>query len=603
MRPLVWKEIRVLRVWLIGGTALACALSLLVALHVFGVEFVRMWTTVLMPLVAASVVIGVAAGQVARERHNGTLEFLLARPVPPGRIVWAKFAAGSLVQAALVAGAVALCFAGPEFLKDTTLRMIREQVSLAQLTAALLPRFWFLYALALLISVLVDRPAKAAAMMAATLIILVALTQKFAELAPFSAFVYWLPFLDPTGGLMDAAASWRMIAWTGAVFACGAILVATLAARFLGRSSERYLGDLGLAIVAAAITAAAVGSSYVAANRLAVTAPVGSLTLSSPASGPAGIAASGNLAAVSLEHRLRIFDFTEPRSPRQVTDVEAAGWSSSSEWNVDRMAMQGDTVFLVGRRKMLPADRPEIAMVNAAGRVASIPLESVREGDYLSTPVPDGAFLYVGVTRDRVCNLVTFDVAGRREAGSLEIDRTRPPMEGLEEGSPPMRLLRRGRYLYISSPSWLTTVDLAEAGHPELQSRVPVRPKVSFLYAFPRPMAGQGDRLFEIRIFPPSLASYDLRDPAHPVAKSDLTFHDATMTLAGAGGRLYKPWRDGVMEFRASGDSLKASRYLLGEGGTVTAMAPSGDALYTLTAPDEKNRRRVEMYRIESRQR
>jgi ABC-type transport system involved in multi-copper enzyme maturation permease subunit len=164
MRPLLWKEMHDLRDWLLAGAALT----------------------------------------VASERHGRTLDFLLVRPVSPGLIVWSKFLAGSVVLAALLSGIVALGFADPGFIKDTGLRAIREQVSFAGLLVPLLPRFWFLYALTLLFSVLVDRSLKAAALAAVVVITAVSSALAFADLAPFSGFVYWLPFFESTGGLVEA---------------------------------------------------------------------------------------------------------------------------------------------------------------------------------------------------------------------------------------------------------------------------------------------------------------------------------------------------------------------------------------------------------------
>jgi hypothetical protein len=58
-------------------------------------------------------------------------------------------------------------------------------------------------------------------------------------------------------------------------------------------------------------------------------------------------------------------------------------------------------------------------------------------------------------------------------------------------------------------------------------------------------------------MWPESLSSYDLSDPAHPVAKAELTYHGG-MTITGSGHTLYEPWWSGVLEFRASGDGLQA---------------------------------------------
>jgi len=597
MRPLLWKEMHDLRAWLLAGVALTGGLELLLLAHVFEGSFVSMWMEALMPLAAAVAAIGLAAGQVARERHTRTLDFLRVRPVSPGVIVWSKFLAGSVVLAALLTGIVALSFADPHFIKDTGLRAIREQVSFAGLLVTLLPRFWFLYALALLFSVLVDRSLKAAALAAVVVITGVSAALTFADLAPFSGFVYWLPFFDGSGGLVEAAKNSWLSGMTGAVYSGAALVAAAAAATLLKRSPERYLGNLGLTVAATAMIAAAVASANAAAHRFPELTPVGSWEFQATGEwGSSGIVAEGSLVAVSHDQSVRFLDFTHPSRPRQIAELTIPLWSSSSDWNTDRAAMQDGAVFLVGQKKQLPTDVVEIAILKPAGLQDSIALGPVRPGDYVSAPVTDGAFLYVGVTRDRVCSLLTFDVASRRQVDSVTIDRMRPATPGIEEGSPPVRMLRRGAYLYISSPSYLTTIDLANPQRPVVASQLPVRPKVSFLYGFPRPIAVQGNRLFEIRIFPESLTAYNLSDPAHPVAESEPTSR-VGLVIRGAGRNLYSPWRDGLLEFHAQGNDLHALRYLRGQA-AVSGLAFAGDSVYTLTAPAEHDRRWVQTYTL-----
>ena len=586
MRPLLWKEMHALRAWLLAGIALTGALELLLRTRVFEGSFAGMWMEALMPLAAAGVAIGLAAGQIARERHGRTLDFLLARPVPAGAIVWSKFLAGSVAVALLVACIVALGYADPQFKSDTGLQLIREQVSVGQLLVTLLPRFWFLYALALCFSVLVDRSAKAAALAGAVAITVASAAVAWAELAPFSGFVYWLPFFDGTGGLVDAARSPALSAMTGLVYSCASILLTAVSAALLKRSPERYLGNRGLALAAAGVIAVATASAYGAANRLPSIAPVGSWEFRGTGeSDPAGILASGNLVAVTLEHGVRILDFTQPARPKQIADVAIHLWSSSEDWSIQRAAMAGDTVFLTGQRKQLPVDEVQIAIVTPAGLADTISLGPVRPGDYTSAPMPAGGVLFVAITRDRVCSLLAFDRQSKNQVASLSIDRMRPPLPGREEGSPPVRMLSRGAYLYVSSPSWLTTVDINDPARPHITSQLPVLPKVSFLYGFPRPLAWQDGRLFEIRIFPESLASYNLSDPAHPVAGAELTYHYG-MVINGGARALYRPWRSGVMEFRAAGNDLQAERYLRCEG-AVSALATTTDTVFALTARDE----------------
>jgi ABC-type transport system involved in multi-copper enzyme maturation permease subunit len=599
MRPLLWKEVHDLRAWLVAGAVLICSLEVLVLTQVFDGSFVSVWMEVLMPLSAAATAISLGAGQIARERQIRTLDFLLVRPVSAGVIVWSKFVAGTVVLALLLTGVVALGYARPEFSSDTGLRAIREQVHLGQLLTTLLPRFWFVYAITFFFSVLVDRSVKAAALAGVVAITAVSVAVGFVEIAPFSGFVYWLPFFDQTGGLMEAAKNSSLAWMTGLVYSCGAVMLTALSARLLKRSPERYLGNLGLAATAAAVVAIAVVSSSAAANRLPIRTPVGSLVLQSAGEWDwSGILAGGRLVALTQEHKVRFLDFTQPSRPRQIADVEIPLWNTSSDWGIPRASMEDETVFLVGEKKQLPADDVEIAIVGTSGLIDTISLGPARTHDYSSTPIPVAGFVYVGVTRDRVCSLLTFDRASRRLIGSLLLDRMRPLPPGTNEGSAPVRMLRRGTYLYVSSPSYVTAISIADPARPMVASQVPVSPRLSFLYDFPRPLAWQDNRLFDIRIFPPTLASYSVNDPAHPTKEAELTYHDTTMQIHGTGHALYKTWRSGVMEFRADGDDLHAQRYFRGNGSRVSDLANTGDYIYTLTSIDSQKRRRVDAFLV-----
>jgi hypothetical protein len=108
----------------------------------------------------------------------------------------------------------------------------------------------------------------------------------------------------------------------------------------------------------------------------------------------------------------------------------------------------------------------------------------------------------------------------------------------------------------------------------------------------------QDDRLFEISIFPESLTVYNLSDPAHPVAEAEPTYHDGnSLVIRGGGRNLYRPWRDGLLEFHAQGNDLRALRYLRGQA-SVSGLAFADDSVYTLTAPGEHQRRWVQTYSL-----
>jgi ABC-type transport system involved in multi-copper enzyme maturation permease subunit len=585
MRPLLWKEMRDLGPWLLAGLAATGAVWVLLLTRVWDTGFVSFWMA-MMPLAAAMVAVGLGVGQVARERHARTLDFLLVRPVAAGTIVWSKFLAGTVVLACLLAGAVALCYAVPES-KDTGLLTIRCQVTLVQLAVTLLPRFWFVYALAFFFSVLVDRAAKAAALAVVLGIAVLALASAMEELAPFSGFVYWLPYFERAYGLIAAAKSVRLSLTTGVVYAAGALLAGAAAAAMLKRSSERYLGNRGLAVAMMAVVAVAWASAQVAANRLPELAPARAWDLAQPDDAdPADIVADGGRVAVVLGPHVQFLDAAEVTLPL---------WTTSPDW-APRAAMRNDTVFLVGRKKAVPVDDLEIAIVKPSGPTEAISLGPVREGYYVSTPIPVGGLVYLGVTRDRVCSVSAFDAASGREMASVVIDRPRPPAPVAEARTPPVRMVRRGSYLYAATPSFLTAIDIGTPGTPVVAAQVPVRPKLEFLYAFARPLAWQDATLLETRIFPETLTAYDLRDPAHPVAKAEFASYD-TMRVAGSGHAFYRPWRDGLLEYRVAGGGLEAQRYLNGDA-AVSAMAVAGDWVYALTAADKHYHRSVQAFRV-----
>lgn len=597
MRPLLWKEMRDLRAWVLGGVALVGALELLSQTRQYRNSFEGGYLALLLPLLAVVAAVALGVGQVARERHMKTLDYLLVRPVEPGTIVWTKFLAGTVALALLMAAIVGLGFATPQVTGDNGLLAIREQVGFRAVTLTLFPRYWCVYALTLFFSVLLDRSAKVAAAMAVVAITLMGLISYFTDLAPFSGFVYWLPFFESTGGLVLAARSSGFVWLAG--LACGAvaILVTAAGATLLKRSPERYLGNRGLALVAAGMVGAALLSAQAAKVRLPEVAPAGSFEIRNAKEwGSAGIVASGGRVAVTRDGNVRFLDFSNPSNPKLVSEVNIPLWTTSSDWDVEKAAMAGDVLFLVGETKSLPVDEVEIAIVKPDASIERIPLGSVRPHAFTSAPVPVGRFLYVGRTDERVCSIHVFDVASRREAMSVVIDKMRPMVPGTTEGQPPMRICRRGSYLYVASPSALTAIDAGNPAQPVVTSQLQYHPKAQFLYGFPRALAWQDNRMFEIEFWPYSLGSFDLSDPAHPAAKGDLTWH-AGLALAGSGRDLYLPWRAGVLESRAEGGGLQTRRYLRG-GGTVSALAIDGEYLYALTGVDSQKRRMVQAFRV-----
>ena len=440
MRPLLWKEMRHVRLWVLSGAALVAALEWMYQSENFRRSFEGAYLPIFMPFLLAVAAIGLGAAQIAGERHARTLDYLRVRPVAPATVVWAKFLAGTIALALLVAALVGLGFVNPIETGDTGIRAIRDQVGFRSVVLTLFPRYWLVYSLTLFFSVLLDRSAKVAAALAALAVAVIGLASYFAEFAPFSGFVYWLPFFDSTGGLVQAAKSGAMIGLTGLGCSGAAVLVTAASAALLNRSPERYLGNRGLVLVAAGLAGAAVISAQLAARWVPVVAPAGSFELSREVDW-AGIVARGNTVAVTLDGRVEFLDFSTPSAPKLLRDVTIPLWTTQSDFDIEKSVMAGDTVYLVGHKKAVPVDEAAILMVKTDGSSSAISLGPVRPEEYTSAPVIAGVFLYVGRTQERVCSIHVYELASRQEAAVLVIDRLRPPVPAAAGAALPARAL------------------------------------------------------------------------------------------------------------------------------------------------------------------
>ena len=378
----------------------------------------------------------------------------------------------------------------------------------------------------------------------------------------------------------------------GPVFSAAAILITASAAALLKRSPERYLGNVGLIALAAGIAGIAVFSLHVAAHRYR-RAPARTFVTDNAD----GLVADGDRVALLLEHEIRFVDFSQP-APQATATVPMPLWSFDSDWSSGgRQASMADgTVFLTGRKKAVPVDEREVAIVSASAPVQEIPLGPVGRGDFVSQPVPVGTLLYLGTTRERQCALHVFDPASRREVTSIPIDQLRPAIKDVDEGEPPLSLTLRGGYLYVATAVNLTTVDVGDAAHPRIVSRLPFHPKATSLYGFPRQFSWQDNRLYEVAFWPYGLAAYDLSDPARPSAQSELIWHSG-FSLAGSGRALYMPWQEGLLEYRAEAGELRGQRYL-SDGRPLSSLAVGNNYLFGLTGADENNHRTVEAFRL-----
>ena len=576
MRPLLWKEMRDLRMWVLATALSMVALELLIQSERFRNGFIGAYFPFLMPLLLTVAAVGLGAGQIARERHLRTLDYLLVRPVPQGVIVWMKFLAGTLALALLVAGIVGVGFVYREQ-EANSYRHVVQQIGFQRLALILFPRYWCAYALTLFFSLLVDRAAKVAALMAVVAIAAVALAYSFFTLAPFSSFGQWLPFIDGNFGLIMAAKS-PSISWlTGLVYSAAAFLLAACSAALLRRSSERYVSNPGLVAIALGIAGAAVLSAHAASVRFPAVPPTGSLVVDETCN---DFLASGSLVAVVQGLGVHFYDFSQPSKPHEVALVSIPQWTYSGAFS-GKAAMEDDAVFLVGHEKALPVDLVKIACVKPSGLVEQMLLGPEREEEHVSQLVPVGRFLYVSVAFKDRFRLHVFDLASRQEVAALDLNGTEPV------------IARRGSYLYVATMSAMTVVDVTNPAKPLVASNRRYQPR--FLFGLPRHLAWQGNRLYETESFPIALRSFDLSDPSRPVDSGIFEYHDG-YSFTASSRALYRHWQLGLLEFRAEGDSLRTLRYLSG-GERIDSVTTSGDSVFALTRPDDQHHRKIQAFR------
>jgi hypothetical protein len=226
--------------------------------------------------------------------------------------------------------------------------------------------------------------------------------------------------------------------------------------------------------------------------------------------------------------------------------------------------------------------------------VEAISLGALPPDATASAPVAAGGTVYIGITQNRESSVRAYDLASRKEVASLMIDRLLPPVRGVDEGSP-SRADGAARGISLRFIAFLPDRNRYPKSGGTSRDQVPARNRLRPLYGYPRPLAWQDNRLFEIRIYPQKLASYDLSDPARPSPMTDLTMHEG-MTIAGSGQMLYRPWRSGVMEFQARGNDLQALHYLRSDR-EIAALAVSGESVYALTGAELHERRKVHVFR------
>jgi ABC-type transport system involved in multi-copper enzyme maturation permease subunit len=608
MRQLLWKEMRDLRPWLLVGSAICGALYTFCLSESFAQIFLSLYWDVLLFLLAAVVAIGLAAGRLAGERHARTLDYLLVRPVAERTIMLAKFIAGTATLFVLLCALVALGYSNFSF-RISQIEMMRRRATFSGMLTALFPRFWCLYALTFSLSAFTDRTMKAATAAVAFVITISGGVLAFMDIAPFAGFEVWLPFIELTGGFVRVASDISLLARTGITYCLVAVMIASGAAVLFGRMTDRIAGNRVLVLGGVGLISVAIAAARLSWEGLPALQPVAGLEFKrEDHNSITDLAASNGLVCLGLEHTLTFMEFSDTVRPRKLARVEIPLWTTH------RITLAGRTAYVVGVRKALPADEVQVlsARLNKDESVEISTLLSLGKSDgnlklINSGPLVEGRFLYIGSFSERQSQIHVVNLAspGKSEA-NLIVDTIREDrIDESERGFFTMCL--RGSYIYIASPSALTTLNVSEPAKPVITSRIPFDEPVRELYGYQRFLVCQGNRLYETNFWPQYLRSYDLSDPGRPARAAELAYH-WTQNFSNAttwsypvtsGTAMYQPWRDGLIEFRPEHKQLLATRYLNdGRVPWVRNLVADGNYVYSAESYYDTDMRRVNAYRV-----
>jgi ABC-type transport system involved in multi-copper enzyme maturation permease subunit len=601
MKPLLWKEMRDLRPFLAIAGAMLLALALLLCFNRrFEESFLGAYVLGV-PLFTLLAAIGLGAMAMARERASKTLDYLLARPIAPSAIVWIKFLSGSVALALTVLAMAALCYIDPEFHRDETALVFRQGIAFSHLFLMLFPRAWCVYAFSLLCSVVVDRVAKGVMLTGVSALAAGILAGMYLDLAPFSDAAAWLPVLDPSV-LIRLECDPGLIGLTAFTLSAAAILLALAAARLFQWSPARILSDRALAVGMTALIAMAILSNWIEPNRLPVLAPAGTMELGMNAKYQiVAMGASGRMLSVAAPDSLAFVDFADPAKPRKAAEA------SMPLWTTKNLAVSGAETYILGTKKALPLDERQIAIASLSPQGSVQFAEPISLGaedtlDFTGSAAVAGHYLFVDTIRQRQCRIEVYDLspgASRRApAATLTVDTVRAqppgtPEREIRKGT--MRMVLHGQFLYVTSPSALTAIDIRDPGRPVAASRTAFHDFIPLIYGVQRELASDGRWLLESELWLPQNL-YDLADPAHPALRGHVPPVEYS-GVVGTGPSLFQGWRRGVLEFRAANGGLQARRYLTdGRKGVAYIVTAADGYVYTLKRVEE--RRYVSAYRV-----
>ena len=150
--------------------------------------------------------------------------------------------------------------------------------------------------------------------------------------------------------------------------------------------------------------------------------------------------------------------------------------------------------------------------------------------------------------------LRVFELTGKtaaRETAALTIEEPRDPSTRFV-GAPQFGMCVRGDYAYFALTGTLATLDVRDPAHPRLVGRTEIAPAAVALYGAPQQVAIAGNRLYVQGLWPRRLLSFDLTDPARPTRAEEYDWRlrpGAVLGTPGGSLAVYLPRLNGALLF------------------------------------------------------
>ncbi|NKB68854.1 MAG: hypothetical protein GKR89_17450 [Candidatus Latescibacteria bacterium] len=585
-RALLWKEMRQVGPWaavLLGLLLLMLVVRLETSLNAL---FSRPIQDIL-PWLCWGYALGAGLGTLAGERQQGTLAFLMGRPLKVGHLLLVQIGVRLSVLLVLVLTAAAVLYAAPlDGLMSSPSQqafIYRDNRILDHVEYAALAYLWFmqactLFGYGLAASAIAGDTSRAAVIAVLTVWSVETVPLVLHKVSGIAAFYhdYLRVKFDDEGSLVQLARSPGLLFWYGLAAGTPALLSWGVAWWGARRLTERGSG-LSWPVVAGLCAVAAMPLLFLLTKSVGY-GPRGKVYSAAAISyekWARDLALHGDHIFVLTDSTLSAVDATDWRQPRKVGRVAAPGWNfhqvalAGSEayawghWNEGDSAYVGFARFNIER-----ADAPQLV-----GRVLLQPLQSrerymEKSNRVLQQEVPllidwaaHGRRLYAGVVDERQVEIVCWGLEGT-EPRLL----WRHPIAAVEGWGPQpdFGLRLRGDQAFFARHGVLSVWDLSPLEGPEELSRTVVQEAPWVASKSDKLLMLDGDRVYLRRSWPEEVAVLDIANVRTPVeVRPVLWAYGYNRDAQTDGAYIYdKDWSElDIYRIAAGGATLKLGEW------------------------------------------